>query len=88
MYFGDKHVNDYGGRQGFLMKMQNLSVETKKRQARIKDEYDNEAIRIITEHGTRRIYQEVSLSLYLTAMFGQSEMLRYINKFRIREPEL
>jgi len=63
--------------------MQNLNVEMKSRQEKLKEDLETEIIRIMKEYGKRGIAKNVDLGIYLSSMFGHTEAVRYLNKFRI-----
>lgn len=81
LYNDNVVVNDYNGRKGFLMKMQALDLETKTLQERLKTDAEIEAVRIVSEYGTKKAFEQVDLGVYLMSMFGYNEASKYLNKF-------
>ena len=76
-------ANNYDTRRDFLLKMQNFHQDLQSKQEKMKEEYENEVTRIVTEHGDPR--KNVDLGVYLMAVIGPSETIKYFNKFGIRE---
>jgi len=75
-------INHPESRRDFLLKMQNFHHDLQFKQEKMKEDYENEVTRVITEQGSRK---GVDLGIYLMAVIGPSETIKYFNKFGIRE---
>ncbi len=76
-------ANNYDTRRDFLLKMQNFHQDLQSKQEKMKEDYETEVTRIVTEHSNPR--KNIDLGVYLMAVIGPSETIKYFNKFGIRE---
>jgi len=56
----------------------------KMRQEKMKDDLETEVIRIMNDYGRRGMIKNVDIGVYLMSLFGHSEAMRYLNRFKLR----
>ena len=50
----------------------------------MKDDLETEVIRIMNDYGRRGMIKNVDIGVYLMSLFGHSEAMRYLNRFKLR----
>ena len=81
-------VNNYKNRKEFIMKMQSITSEYRMKQAKLTEETEKEAIRIISDYNANLIDKQVELDVYLLCVFGYTEATRYLNRLGLGERKL
>ena len=56
----------------------------KMRQEKMKDDLETEVIRIMNDYGRRGMIKNVDIGVYLMTLFGYTEAMRYLNRFKLR----
>lgn len=88
LYEDNVLVNNYKNRKEFIMRMQSITTEYRIKQARLTEETEKEAIRIVSDYKSNVIDKQVELDVYLLCVFGFAEASRYLNRLGLGDRKL